>query len=115
METLFNCWGGQPFSSSILGLLLTLLFAPEDSMFAKHPFFPSDVVVPEDFSEWSEAEKKAFMDEHLDEYWKKYFDKIVNPNKEEFDKLEKSLKDINAEIKTLNDEKQEIVDDWILK
>ena len=55
------------------------------------------------------------MDEHLDEYWKKYFDKIVNPNKEESDKLEEALKDINAEIKTLNDKRQEIIDDWILK
>ena len=115
METLFNGWGGQQFGSSLLGLFLALLFAPEDSIFTKHPFFPSDVVVPEDFSEWSEDKKKAFMDEHLDEYWKKYFDKIVNPNKEETDKLEESLKDINAKIRTLNDEKQEIVDDWILK
>ena len=113
METLFN--GTQPFGSSLLGLFLTSLFAPEDSMFIKHPFFPSDVVVPEDFSKWSDDKKKAFMDEHLDEYWKKYFDKIVNPNKEESDKLDESLKDINAEIKILNDKRQEIIDDWVLK
>lgn len=113
METLFNGW--EPFNSSLLGLFLTFLFAPEDSIFAKHPFFPSDVVVPKDLSEWSDAKKKAFMEEHLDEYWKKYFDKIVNPNKEECGKLDESLKDINAEIKTLNDKRQEIIDDWVLK
>ena len=69
MEALFNSgWGAPSFGSSLLGLLLALLFDPNNSTFAKHPLCSSDTSFPDNFAEMSEKEQKAFMEEHLDEY-----------------------------------------------
>lgn len=51
------------------------------------------------------------MEEHLDDYWKKYYDKVKAHNEEDYKKLEESLKDVNEELRVLNDKRQEIIDD----
>ena len=115
MENFYNGWGGPAFGTSLLGILLSVLLDPNNSLFAKHPICSPDLKIPDDFSEWSDDDKKAFMEEHLNDYWKKYYDKIKAHNEEDYKQLEESLKDVNEDIRTLNDKRQEIIDDWIMK
>lgn len=116
-DELLNASFGWGSNMGILGILLAALFNPNAMMNSKHPFpNVSD-------EEWNKEMENATTDEerqqvlksHLDEYWTKAFDKMSNLSPEASKDLLDRLSDVNSKLDKLNEQKQDIIDDWIME
>ena len=101
-------WG----SSSLLNTLLLAVLGGEN-IFSTHPF-PELPIKPEELDKMSFEEKQKFYKENLTGYWRAVMDRFENPDPEGEKILNDKLKPINEEISKLTNEKQEIIDDWIM-
>lgn len=116
-DELLNASFGWGSNMGILGILFAALFNPNAMMNSKHPFpNVSD-------EEWNKEMENATTDEerqqvfksHLDDYWTKAFDKICDPSPEKAQDLLDRLSDVNSKLDELNEQKQDIIDDWIME
>lgn len=110
METLFypGGWG----SSNLLSTLLLATLGGEN-IFTTYPF-PELPIKSEELDKMSFEEKQKFYKENLTGYWRAVMDRFENPDPEGEKILNNKLKPINEEISKLTNERQEIIDDWIM-
>ncbi len=103
--------GGWGSSNLLSTLLLTMLSG--ENLFTTHPF-PELPIKPEELDKMSFEEKQKFYKENLTGYWRAVMDRFENPDLEREKILNDKLKPINEEISKLTNERQEIIDDWIM-
>ena len=116
-DELLNASFGWGSSIGILGILMTALFNPTAMLNNKHPF-PSvndDELNKEMENAGTQEEREQVLKSHLDEYWTKLFDKMRDPSPEASQDLLNRLSDVNSKLQELNDQKQSIIDDWIME
>lgn len=89
------------------------LFNPSSTVIGQHPFpnINDEDLLNKLENASTEDEKQELIESSLDDYWKKAFDKIKNPDPEAEQRLEEDLKEINNKIEELSKQKQSIIDD----
>lgn len=109
-------WGASP-TFSILGILMSILFNPSTTLYRKHPFpkVNDEEFLNEMENTSTEEEKQEVLKSHLDEYWTKMFNKMKDPSPEAAQDLLDRLSDVNSKLDELNEQKQDIIDDWIME
>ena len=111
----FGGWGASPVSGLLGVLLLSVLFNPTAP--GKHPF---PVVNDEEFEKEMEnaetpEEKEEILKSHLDEYWTKMYNKTSNLSLESAQDLLDRLSDVDSKLRDLQQEKQDIIDEWVME
>lgn len=116
-ELLSTSFGAPSPGFGILSLILMMIFNPEVMTTGRHPFPTSneEAFVEEYEAATTEEEKQDVLRSHLDEYWGKLFDKTRNMNTEDEQDLLNRLSDVDSRLKELIEEKQNIIDDWVME
>ena len=116
-DELLNASFGWGYNIGILGLLFAVLFNPNAMMNSKHPFpnINNEEWNKEMENATTDEEKQQVIKSHLDDYWTKVFDKICDPSPEKAQDLLDRLSDVNSKLDELNEQKQDIIDDWIME
>lgn len=117
LNNVFGNYGWGASSCGLLGLLLMALFNPNSTVIGQHPFpnINDEDLLNKLENASTEDEKRELIESSLDDYWKKAFDKIKNPDPEAEQRLEEDLKEINNKIEELSKQKQSIIDDWVME
>lgn len=105
-DELLNASFGWGSNMGILGLLFAALFNPNIN---------NEEWNKEMENATTDEEKQQVLKSHLDDYWTKAFDKICDPSPEKAQDLLDRLSDVNSKLDELNEQKRDIIDDWIME